>query len=94
MIKAKGHTYLIIPVPGSWELPVLPIRIFLHDIPTVLHISPVGVTAAQVLYFRAAVISSTEMEVKTTSLAKLLDKTIWNPRPEIDLAPRAVSVLR
>ena len=34
--------------------------------------------------------SSAEMEVKT-SITKLLDKTIWNPRPEIDLASRAVS---
>jgi hypothetical protein len=43
-------------------------------------------------YFRAAVTSSAEMKVKTPP-TKLLDKTIWNPRPEteIDLAPRAVS---
>jgi hypothetical protein len=36
------------------------------------------------------VTSSAEMEVKT-SPTKLLDKTIWNPHPEIDLASRAVS---
>jgi hypothetical protein len=37
-----------------------------------------------------AVPSSAKMEVKT-SPTKLLDKTIWNPRPETDLASRAVS---
>jgi hypothetical protein len=26
-----------------------------------------------------------------TSSAKLLDKTIWNPRPVIDLLPRAIT---
>jgi hypothetical protein len=36
------------------------------------------------------VTSSAEMEVKTPP-TKLLDKTIWNPHPEIDLASRAVS---
>jgi hypothetical protein len=30
------------------------------------------------------------MKVKTPP-TELLDKTIWNPRPEIDLASRAVS---
>ena len=34
--------------------------------------------------------SSAEMKGKT-SPTKLLDKTIWNPRPMIDLASRAVS---
>jgi hypothetical protein len=36
------------------------------------------------------VTSSAEMKVGT-SPTKLLDKTFWNPRPEIDLASRAVS---
>jgi hypothetical protein len=42
------------------------------------------------VYFRAVVTSSAEMEAKAFP-AKLLDKTFWNPRPEIDLASRAVS---
>ena len=52
--------------------------------------SALEVTSAQVFYFRADVTSSAEMEVKTPPM-KLLDKTIWNPHPEIDLASRAVS---
>jgi hypothetical protein len=46
--------------------------------------------AAQVFYFRAVVTSIAEMKVNTP-LTRLLDKSIWNPRPEIDLALRAVS---
>jgi hypothetical protein len=50
--------------------------------------------SAQVFYFRAVVTSSAEMRAET-SPTKLPDKTIWNPRPDIDLgsflAPRAVS---
>jgi hypothetical protein len=36
------------------------------------------------------VTSSAEMKVKTPP-TKLLDRKIWNPRPEVYLAPRAVS---
>ena len=59
---------------------------------TCTSISVLEVTAAQVFYFRAAVTSSAEMEVKKTPPTKLLDldKTIWNPHPEIELASRAV----
>jgi hypothetical protein len=53
-------------------------------------ISALEVTTAQVFYFRAVVTSGAEMKVKTPP-TKLLDKTFWNPRPEIDLASRAVS---
>jgi hypothetical protein len=56
------------------------------------YISALKVTAAQGFYFRAVVVvtSSAEMKVKTPP-TKLLGKTIWNPRPEIDLARWAVS---
>ena len=60
------------------------------DVFALTFISALEVTAAKVFYFRAAVTSSAEMEVKT-SPTKLLDKTIWNPHPEIDLASWAVS---
>jgi len=53
-------------------------------------ISALEGTAAQVFYFRAVVTTSTEMKAKA-SLTKLLGKTIWNPRPEIDVASWAIS---
>jgi hypothetical protein len=53
-------------------------------------ISALEVTTAQVFYFRAVVTSGAEMKMKEkTPPTKLLDETLWNPRPEIDLAPRA-----
>ena len=47
-------------------------------------------TTAQVFCFRAAVTSSAEMKAKAPS-AELLGNIIWNPRPEIYLASRAVT---
>ena len=64
--------------------------IFFVSLDFIIFFVSLEVTTAQVFYFRAAVTSSAEMEVKTFP-AKLLDKTFWNPRPEIDLASRAVS---
>jgi hypothetical protein len=59
-------------------------------------ISALEVTTAQVFYFRAvvAVTSSAEMKAKTAPIkrpTKLLDKTFWNPHPEIGLTSQAVS---
>ena len=54
-------------------------------------ISVPEVATARVFYFRAAVTSSAEMKVKAKKPpTKLPDKTIWNPRPGVDLASRAV----
>jgi hypothetical protein len=56
-------------------------RSFVASLPP---ISALEVTGTQVFYFRAVVTSSAGMNAKTP-LAKLLDKTIWNPRPGICL---------
>ena len=55
-------------------------------------ISALEGTAARVFYFRAVVTSSTGMKAEA-SPTKLLDKKIWNPRPEIYKAPRAVMIV-